>query len=76
LFLNIVCALCLLFSQVLYIYLMMFRMIIITLFQFLYTKFLQPLCKGDNGWLVVAVIALLVIAWLIILKNPSLWQEP
>ncbi len=51
---------------------MMFRMILITLFLFLCTKFLQPLCKGDNGWLVVAIIALLVIAWLIILKKTIL----
>jgi len=50
-------------------------MIIITLFQVLYTKFLQPFCKRDSGWLVVVVIALLVITWLIILKKPSLRHE-
>jgi hypothetical protein len=44
-------------------------MILITLSQVLCTRFLQPPCKGDNGRLVVVVIALLVIAWFIILRN-------
>jgi hypothetical protein len=58
-----------------YIYLRMYRMILITLSQVLCTKFLRPPHKGDNGWLVVAVIALLVIAWFIIIMKPSLrWQ--
>jgi hypothetical protein len=35
---------------------------ILTLFKVIYTKFLRPLHKGDNGWLVMAVLALLVIA--------------
>ncbi len=73
--LNIVCVLCLLFNYVLYIYLRMSHMILITLSQVLYTRFLCPR-KGDNGWLVVAIIALLVIVWLIIIKKPSLWQHP
>jgi len=72
LFLNIVCAICLFFNQVLYIYLRMFHMILITLSQVLHTKFLRPPCKGDNGWLVAAVIALLVVAWLIVFKKPLL----
>ncbi len=50
-------------------------MILITLSQVLCTKFLRPPHKRDNGWLVMVVIALLVIAWLIIIKKPSLWQE-
>jgi hypothetical protein len=33
-------------------------MILITLFQILYTKFLLPHRKEDNGWLVMAVITL------------------
>jgi hypothetical protein len=66
-----VCALCLFFSSILYIYLKTFRMI--TLFQIFCTRFLRPLCKGDNGWLAMVVIALLVIAWFIIIKKPSLW---
>ncbi len=51
-------------------------MILITLFQVLCSRFLWPPCKGDNGWLVMVVIALLVmIAWLIIFRKPSLRQE-
>jgi len=50
-------------------------MILITLFQVLHTKFLRPPHKGDNGWLAMVAIALLVITWLIIIRKPSLWQE-
>ncbi len=64
------------FQLVLYIYLKTSCMILITSSQVISTKFLWPLRKGDNGWLVVAIIALLVIAWLIILRKPSLWKEP
>ncbi len=45
------------------------------LFQVLCTRFLRPPHKGDNGWLAMAVIALLVIVWFIIIRKPSLWQE-
>jgi hypothetical protein len=51
-------------------------MILITLSQVLYTRFLRLPHKGDNEWLAMVVIALLVIAWLIIIRKPSLWQEP
>ncbi len=63
------------FSQIFYVYLKMFRMILIILSQVLWTKFLQPPRKGNNGWLVVVVITLLVITWLIIIKKPSLQHE-
>jgi len=37
-------------------------MIQITWFQIHCTKILRPLLKGDNAWLVVVVITLLVVA--------------
>jgi hypothetical protein len=61
------------FIHVLYITLRTSRMIRIILFQVICTRFLQPFCKGDNGWLAMVVITLLVIAWLIIIKKQSLW---
>ncbi len=57
--------LCLLFNHVFYIYPRTFCMIQITWFQVHCTKILRPPLKGDNGWLVVVVIALLVVVWLI-----------
>jgi hypothetical protein len=50
-------------------------MIIITLSQVLCTRLVWPPHRGDNGWLVVDVIALLVIIWFIIFKRPSWWHE-
>jgi hypothetical protein len=74
-FWEFVYVLCLLFNQVLYIYLRTFCMILITLSQVLHTKFLWPPCRGNNVLLVMVVITLLVIAWFIILRKPSLHQE-
>jgi type II secretory pathway component PulM len=51
-------------------------MIIITLFQVIYTRCLLAHRKEDNGLLAMVVITLLVIVWLIIIRKPSLWQEP
>jgi hypothetical protein len=71
--LNSVCAICLLFSQVLYIYPRMSRITQITWFQICYTRFLWPF-KGANGWLVMVIIALLVIVWFTTLKTPF-WSQ-
>ncbi len=74
-FWEFVYALCLLFNKVLYIHLGTFCMILITLSQVLHTIFLWPPRRGNNVLLVMVVIGLLVIAWFIILRKPSLHQE-
>lgn len=72
---NIVFALCLLFSQVFYIYPRTSCMTIITWFWVRYTRFLPPPLKVTIGLLVVASIALLVIVWVTIFKTPfSHWE--
>jgi hypothetical protein len=70
LYLNIVYDLCLFFSQVLYIHTRTSSMILMIWFWIRCTRFLRPPLKGDNGWLNVAIIALLTIAWFITLKTP------